>query len=281
MPVTRLLVEGRLDAAVLGAVCRGAPVVEPRGPKHALRAIAREEQNRTGEQVRYIRDRDFDFEPAVGASPVRLDDLGWCWTRHEIENYLLDPKVVIRAFPRMNVRAYVGALKAAARAVVPYQAARWAVGLARKALPPHYELTTRPADLNELELPPFAGDVDGCRQWLREHVGAFFDRVKAALQANAVDRSFLDKMSLFSDGLVEEESKVLVWFSGKDLLSGLKSWLEQNHVGNPGAFRARLRDWVISHPDEVLTLLPEWVELLRLLRAPALAQREGDGGEGR
>lgn len=267
MPVTRLLVEGRLDAAILAAVCRGSPLVEPRGPKHALKAIAREEQNRTGEQVRFLRDRDFDFEPSdVGTSPVRLDDLGWCWTRHEIENYLLDPEVVIRAFPEMNIRAYVGALRAAARAVAPYQAARWAAGLARKALPPNYELTTRPDTLKELELPPFAGDVGRCREWLREHVGAFFDRVKAALEPEAVDRSFLEKLALFTEGLVDDESKVLVWLSGKDLLCSLKPWLQQNDVENPGAFRARLRDRVISHPAEVLNLLPEWAGLLRLLR---------------
>lgn len=59
---------------------------------------------------------------------------------------------------------------------------------------------------------------------------------------------------------------MLVWFSGKDLLSGLKPWLQQNRFENPGAFRARLRDWMTSHPAEVISLLPEWAELLRLLR---------------
>ncbi len=267
MPVTRLLVEGRLDAAVLAAVCRGTPLVEPRGPKHALRAIAREEQERTGEQVQYLRDRDFDFEPSgSGASPVRLDSWGWCWARHEIENYLLDPAVVVRAIPEMEMHAYVAALKSVARAVAPYQAARWAIGLARKALPPHYELTTSPEALNELELPEFAGDVDGYRQWLREHVGAFFDRVKAALEPERVDGSFLEKVAVFTDGLVDDESKVLVWFSGKDLLSGLKPWLQQIGVESPGTFRARLRDWVINHPAKALDVLPEWAALLRLLR---------------
>lgn len=94
----------------------------------------------------------------------------------------------------------------------------------RRAPPPNYELTTRPGGLNELELPPLAEDVNGCWQCVHEHVGAFFDRVKAALEPEAVGRSFFEKVTLFTGGLVDDESRVLVWFSGKDLLCGLKPW---------------------------------------------------------
>jgi len=69
------------------------------------------------------------------------------------------------------------------------------------------------------------------------------------------------------DAFVADVAKILLWFSGKDILAGMADWLVTKSVANPGEFRASLRDWAIANPGRALELLPEWNSLTEILRA--------------
>jgi hypothetical protein len=104
MPLTKLLCEGvakGVDVVVLGALLSADRIlIAPFGSKTGLGAAAaalRDEKI----SVSVIRDRDFDFEPQAGEAPRTYTwggkNVGWFWSRHEIENYLVDPALVVPA----------------------------------------------------------------------------------------------------------------------------------------------------------------------------------------
>ncbi len=162
MSVSVLLVEGKLDAEVLSPVLGTLPVrvtLEAVGSKSSLKPRARDRrQGPVGVSTCYVRDRDFDFDPPVDSSQPTVDSrqetggvLGWRWSRHELENYLLEPRLV-EAATGWSAADFERELLAAARNLQHYNAARWAVGIARRSLPPFNDLPTRPAELtNEVK----------------------------------------------------------------------------------------------------------------------------------
>jgi hypothetical protein len=219
----------------------------------------------------YLRDRDFDSDPPADLSRPTVDGVdggvpfGWRWCRHEIENYLIDPAVVSEAmaWPMPDVE---NALHEAAVKIRSYQAARWTIGLVRRALPPHYELRTRPDGLNEIDLPP-ALDSPAVNAWALKSIEDHRQTIVAATDAATVQASLSALAARFDDAFVADVAKVLLWFSGKDLLAGMADWLITKGVANPGAFRAALRDWIIANPVRSLELLPEWSGLTKVVRA--------------
>ncbi len=159
MPIAKLFVEGNLESEVLNPILQGSPVLQRGGSKNSLRprALAERRENRVA--AGYLRDRDFDSDPPSDVTKPAVDSdeggvpFGWRWCRHEIENYLIDPAIVSEALG-WAAEEVEEALRQAARRIRNYEAARWTVGIVRRALPPHYELRTRPEGLNEIGLPP-------------------------------------------------------------------------------------------------------------------------------
>jgi len=138
MPVTRLLVEGELDAQLLAPLFAGNPVVEPiKSSKNALAPRTRTERQKMGPCVSYLRDRDFDYKPPTQLNQPTVDKidndsvLGWRWRRHSIENYMLEPGIVCAALGVEN-EPYCEALCESGNRIKYYQAARWAIGIARR-----------------------------------------------------------------------------------------------------------------------------------------------------
>jgi hypothetical protein len=159
---------------------------------------------------------------------------------------------------------YEIALREAAHRVVPYQAARWALGYARRSLPPTYELRTRGPD-DELDLPADLSEP-GCREWAWSQARAFSDRVRSALARDSVTATF-DSFSVRLRDALGDVQSVLLWFSGKDLMAGLSTWLQRQGVAGPGLFRRKLCDGISLNPERALRLLPEWDALVQTLRA--------------
>ena len=89
----------------------------------------------------------------------------------------------------------------------------------------------------------------------------------AATDPAAVQASLAAFAARFDDAFVADVAKVLLWFSGKDMLAGMAGWLITKGVANPGAFRASLRDWMIANPLRALELLPEWNGMIEVVRA--------------
>ena len=104
MPIVKLFVEGALEIQVLNQILLGDPVLQQGGSKNALKARAGTERRENQYTAGYLRDRDFDYDPPADLTRPTLDStfadtgipLGWRWCRHELENYLIDPAVVLR-----------------------------------------------------------------------------------------------------------------------------------------------------------------------------------------
>jgi hypothetical protein len=156
MPIAKLFIEGNLESEILNPILQGSPVLQRGGSKNSLRPRARAERKENKVAAGYLRDRDFDYDPPVDISQPTLDyeddgvPIGWRWCRHEIENYLIEPTIVSEA-TAWQIKDVEQAILQSARVIRNYEAARWTVGKVRRALPPRYEMRTRPDDLNEIE----------------------------------------------------------------------------------------------------------------------------------
>jgi hypothetical protein len=118
--------------------------------------------------------------------------------------------------------------------------------------------------LNELALPA-ALDSSATGGWASNTIAEFRASFVTETDPTRVE-SLLEAFSArFNDAFLENTATVVLWFSGKDILSAIADWLVQKGLPNPGEFRAQLRDWVIRRPDRALELLPEWLALQALL----------------
>ena len=270
MPLAKLFVEGRLEAELLNPILQGDPLLQQGGSKYSLRPRAMTDRRENRVQAGYLRDRDFDFDPPGEVGQPTIDysyagrPVGWRWSRHEIENYLLEPSLVGEAM-QWPIGAFESALRQSALAIRSYEAARWTVGIVRRALPPHYELHTRPDDLADIGLPATL-DRESVRAWMDQNIARHRARIVAVMDPVAVEHSFDLMGARFAEAFGGDMTAILTWFSGKDLFAGLAVWLTTMGVANPGAFRAALRDWVIANPDRALDLLPEWRALVSAIR---------------
>ena len=271
MPIARLFIEGSLEAEILNPILQGAPVLQRGGSKNGLKPRALTERKENKVAAGYLRDRDFDYEPPDDLSQPTVDyldggtSIGWRWCRHEIENYLIDPLLVsaAMAWPITDIE---DALRQSARKIRYYEAARWTVGIVRRTLPPHFKLNTRPDDLNEIALPS-ALDSISVNEWALKNIDTHRSCIEAKSNPQSVLKSLEFYSTLFEDVFISDVSKVLLWFSGKDLLAGMSDWLMTKNMENPGAYRAALRDWIISNPEQTLEILPEWKSLTEVLRS--------------
>jgi hypothetical protein len=273
MPLSRLLVEGHLDAEVLLPLFAGNPVVTGGSPKGSLPPRTRDLRRDTGQLVCYVRDRDFDFLPPADLSQPTVDTtatgaaLGWRWCRHEIEDYLIDPGVVHAAFG-WDRAAFEAQLVTAARTIRHYQAARWTVGQSRQVLPPAREFPSKPAECagHDFRLPADMTQV-GTTTWVQTQAANFLASVQTALTPAALNTALTAHSTRLTDAFLSNVTNVLLWCSGKDLLTGLLPWLQIAHSLHPSQMRTRIRDWIMLNPDQTLVLLPEWDAFRNLLRA--------------
>lgn len=271
MPINKLYVEGNLESEILNPILQGSPVLQQGGSKNGLKPRARTERNQNKVEAGYLRDRDFDFAPTTNVTIPTVDaedqsvPFGWRWCRHEIENYLIEPALVSKAYG-WSEEEIAEAIVESARRIRFYEAARWTIGITRRALPPAYELNTRPSELNEIDLPTQI-DTATVNAWLTDSIRNHRDRIVAATDMHSVQNIFVSLMARFDDAFVANPTNVLLWFSGKDILAGMADWLRAKSVANAGLFRASLRDWIIANPSRALELLPEWDNLTRVLRA--------------
>ena len=273
MPIARLFVEGSLEVQVLTPILLGNPVPYQGGSKNNLKARAGTARREDKIAAGYLRDRDFDFDPPADLTKPTLESsfentgipFGWRWCRHETENYLIDPAVVSEAMGWTGAE-FEEALRQAAGQIRSYEAARWTIGIVRRELPPNYALATRPDGLNEIGL-PLVIHPTAVNAWASKNIADHRAPMVAATDPASVQASLDTFGARFTDAFIADIGMVLMWFSGKDLLAGLADWLVTKNVPNPGAFRADLRDWVITNPVRAVELLPEWNSLIQVVRA--------------
>lgn len=272
MSVAILFVEGSLEMAIFTHLLRGNPALRRGGSKYTLKARAGTERAENGIAAAYLRDRDFDFDPPEDLSSPTIDassaelPWGWRWCRHELENYLLEPTLVSEAMGWQR-SDFENALCESALKIRDYQAARWAIGTARRSLPPAYELRTKPDELDKRELGlPACLDKKVVRDWATQSIEEHRQRFVSATESGRVESSFESFLTRFDGEFVQSLEQILLWFSGKDLLVGMSDWLVTQKLPNAGLLRADVRDWIIAHPERALELLPEWKQLVDALR---------------
>jgi uncharacterized protein CbrC (UPF0167 family) len=297
-----VFVEGKIDKDILVSllgtkvtVSGEQFIIQRRGYKNTLateaEAIAKEGKN----DVYFVRDRDFDYLPPNELlqpkqikteiitikrpnQQIKREIKGWHWCRHEIENYLLTPEIVKKASYRkkfgysFDIIEYHDELIKIAHKIRFYEAARWAIGKVKFYLPPKQKLHSRPVDILDKQIAiPIDCSCDAIEKWLIETTGAFDQKVSKALKEESVKQGYWYYINLFDDFFCQEISKVLLWFSGKDLLAALEPWCITKGYQNASAFRETLTnnliEWLRRHPDEVCAILPEWKALINCLRA--------------
>jgi len=268
----KLFVEGELDGNLLNPIMVSGWTVEHSGGvgKYELPQKTKWHNIASPHAKHiYLRDRDFDFEPdpLPDVGPFEMKDkFGYYWKRHEIENYILEPSIVEKA-TEVNIGDYQNALLESGRKIRYYQAARWAVGLTRIELPRSYDLRTHPTEIDPSKFAlPVALDSDSNKDWACKKCQEFGTNIGACLNRTLICEKFDKKTALFSDKSFISIENILIWFSGKDLLAGLKEWLDKNKQGTPKELLNKIRDWMIFHNDQVLEILPEWKRLQDILK---------------
>lgn len=267
MSKSYLLVEGKLDQQCLTPLLAGNPTVERGGSKNSLKPEARTRAILKRQPYFFLRDRDFDYDPSKDTSqPQPLIEngktIGWHWCRHEIENYFLEPQIIHAAIHRINLDNYQTQLKTAAYNIRFYEAARWSIGIARRSLPPHYELQTRPSELKKKEIAIFNDCSEPATSvWLQNTTSEFYSKISKALNKETTIENYQNFQNLFTQDFCQDINNILVWFSGKDLLAAMNTWCINNGFPHPSDFRAQVADWCHDNPEEVVNLLPEWQAL--------------------
>lgn len=233
MPISQVLVEGNLDTEILTAVFGGDPVVVKGGSKNGLKPQAQRMWERTRTPVVYLRHRDFDYDPPNDPGSPVVDSTdkasavakGWHWSRHEIENCLLDPSLVSVATGRQRQEVERTIVASAARILV-YEQARWVIGATRRTLPPLYRLSTRPTRLSsaDLGIPQEGEDELRDPSWAGEQIQRFLGVVDERMNESAVAVLMRAYQRQLESALESGCSAVLHWFSGKDPIVPHAAW---------------------------------------------------------
>ncbi len=216
-----------------------------------------------------LRDRDFDGEkPVPDGNPIpwnitedhNLVSLGWKWERREIENYLIDPQVVQRAFghsfspfPAPDPVAYTQELNRAADQVAIYTAARTALSLSRTParlinfFHPHDTESECRAALHRI-LSDYHTDLPQETRVLEK-----FDAILPECQAGGNRRQHF-----------------LTFFAGKDLLMGMNNFFSRTGFKNWNAFLKAVLLGMSRASDPVWEWLPEWQNLRQQIQLSTL-----------
>lgn len=215
-----------------------------------------------------VLDRDFDLRPPD--APQLLSDPRdrsvWRLHRAEIENYLLDPDLIAAywregeaggkpEFRRAESPAQIRArIEAAARALVSYEATRWALATLRDRQPRRLTTTWRGSG----DPPPVAElSLDECTR----RAGAMLTE-HPPLRLQDLERETGALVERFECEEFWRSSSHLVWFSGKDIAKQIQRQDPDlfNLSGGYLKYAAQNFDWT-AHPD--------LVELSQRLREPA------------
>lgn len=209
-------------------------------------------------------DRDFDHElDAPGEAPMTwqvnqngtMVHIGWKPERKEIENYLIDAKIVERSFKARNksldLPRYQAALEAAARTLSFYTAARVVLDVSRKDFKyPSTHWRDEDQGKGGWRVPSMR-DKQSCLAKLRGLI---------APPANAhelIEARYEHYVEECTSGL--RASHFLTYFAGKDLLYAMGDGLKEMGLNAGNLIEAVLNG--IERSRNVWEWLPEWARL--------------------
>lgn len=261
------------DIRVLLNILSGVCTIRPAGSKYGLdRQILfiKQENLLPSSVVAALKDRDFDSDisPPVNSprpwfARVQNQDIqvGWSWERKEIENYLIAPEVVSQALGSKAppIEEYRVALEESARNIADYTAARIALSLSRQQLLP---LKNGWGKGGKHPFPDRLTESD-CRAGIINIIGQY--EQGQIIREDDVLNSFEQLLSTCRMGGVRFQN-FLIFFSGKDLLCGMRAALLGWGLGEPFVFRERIVKGIENSTEDVSSWLPEWVQLRQVVQ---------------
>jgi len=241
-----------VDVAILkpvfATVLAAEIVVEPAGGKKQAKVVAQFLKNQRGGTAAYVSDRD--YSPGIDAEVAFGDGKpGFLWRRHSIENYLLSPQIILRAFRRLRERieqqhpdrvpSWFADLPVAPeqfaqvlRECASKRAAEEACRIAN-----HRLWATLPSSVGQVQKrnpsTPSTDDPSEPNRW-RQALCQEVERVCSAAAQTAVCPQFRrENVTLLFDSTYAEvtanpyvtEMEFLIDFHGRDLLKELHRWL--------------------------------------------------------
>jgi hypothetical protein len=267
------------DMRVISAIVPPGCVVRPIGSKQGLaQRILGGKDVRTGSVIAGLRDRDFDDDDSPPRGNPRdwyitdrgkQTSLGWYWERKEIENYLIDPKVVKRTLGNNAPPAsdYRAALQQSAEKIAAYTAARITLSL---------YLSSRPSPPNNAW-----GEERNTKEGYRFPKDKGLTEVNCKAELNNIIKQYEQRLSSPRPNPNEEFERLLptckpggsrfqnqnflTFFAGKDLLYGMREELSRFGFESPVMFRDSILRGIEETVEDVWMWLPEWNSLRELL----------------
>jgi hypothetical protein len=272
MPVSVLVCEGQSkspDIRLLRSILTGiACEIKPGGGKYGFgtRILAFREANPQS-VIMGIIDRDFDDDVHLPVSRPRewtSDDgkiFGWRWERCEVENYLIDPRIVEQTLGRrISHQAYETALNEAVRLIGVYTAARTALSIARRRFSPLANAWGHEGQLDH-KFPERFEEAD-CRQGILQ-VLQEYDECQM-ITAKEVFAHFEAQLPVCQqDGTRFQH--FLTFFSGKDLMLAMRPALQRFGFTSPKIFRESILYALENSAEDIWEWLPEWAALRQLI----------------
>ncbi len=282
MPVNILYCEGvskSPDVRVLGAILPPGCVVRPVGSKQGLaQRILGAKDVRTDSTIAGLRDRDFDDDDSSPSGCPRdwyITEnniqvlLGWYWERKEIENYLIDPKVVRRALgdDAPPLEEYRATLQASAEKIAAYTAARITLSLYLQNRPslPNNSWGEERDKKERYRFPKDRALMEAnCKSELNNIIKQYEQRLSLPRlnPLNEFDRLL---PTCCPNGSRFQQQNYLTFFAGKDLLYGMREQLSSFGFESPLVFRQRILKGIEDSAEDVWTWLPEWLRLRELI----------------
>ncbi|HVP48192.1 MAG TPA: hypothetical protein VMT32_16480 [Bryobacteraceae bacterium] len=185
--------------------------------------------------------------------------------RKEIENYIIDPNVVVRSlgWDAERGRAYQRVLETAADAIHAYAAARTALAISRKRFNPLPSTwgRTRGADKHEF---PEDFSEGACREAIRNVITTHGEA--QGVPVEEVFTQFDRLLPEFRLGGIRRNA-YLESYAGKDLLFAIESDLHEFGFSNAGAFREKILLGIEKTESDLGTWVREWQALREAVEA--------------
>ena len=282
MPVNILYCEGIAkspDVRIISAIVPPGCVVRPIDSKQGLaQRILGGKDVRIGSTVAGLRDRDFDDDDSLPSGHPRdwyITDggtqafLGWYWERKEIENYLIDPKVVRRSLGdnAPPISEYRAVLQQSAEKITAYTAARITLSLylSFRPSPPNNSWGEERDKKEGYRFPKDKGlSSINCKAELNNIIKQYEQRL-ASPKRNPLEEFERLLPTCQSGGSRFENQNFLTFFAGKDLLYGMREELSRFGFESPVIFRDSIIKGIEETVEDVWTWLPEWQRLRELI----------------
>ncbi|MBF0179660.1 MAG: hypothetical protein HQM03_06505 [Magnetococcales bacterium] len=223
----------------------------------------------SGNVVSGILDGDFqkDWEtprgqPSVWPSKNNIK-FGWRWERKEIENYLIDPAIVVKSLgdKAPDRDRYLKAIESARDCIAVYQAARTALSANRQRF---HDLPSNFGPKRGQEQHPFPKAMDeiACQNGIRDVIANH--RENQQIQETDVLDSFQKYLPECRPQGIRYQY-YLYTFAGKDLFWAMDEWFRANGLRGAREFREKILLGIQNTTEDIATWVPEWEQLHRLI----------------